>query len=71
VGKFDTSVDEFNRFAAPHIVRISIQAIAEACVSDPDQRLHDLLVDVIGECASMGAVRDPEPAHESPVYAGA
>jgi hypothetical protein len=55
VGRFDTLGGGSNRFAAPHIVRIAVQAIAEACVPDPDERLHDLLAAVIGECAAMCA----------------
>ena len=52
VGRFHTSADEFRRFAAPHIARMAVEAIAEACVADPDERLHDLLAEVIGECAA-------------------
>jgi hypothetical protein len=55
VGRFHTSADEFQRFAAPHVARMAVQAIADACVPDPDERLHDLLAGVIGECAAMCA----------------
>jgi hypothetical protein len=54
-GKFRTSADEFHRFAAPHIARMGVEAIAEASVSDPDARLYDLLAAVIDECASLRA----------------
>ena len=53
VGRFDTSADEFRRFAAPHIARMAVEAIAEACVPDPDERLYDLLAAVIDECAAV------------------
>jgi hypothetical protein len=57
VGRFHTSADEFHRFAAPHIARIAVQAIAEACVPNPDERLYDLLAAVVAECAAVcGAV---------------
>ena len=55
VARFSTSGDEFHRFAAEHVARMAVQAIAEACVPDPDERLHDLLVAVIGESAAMCA----------------
>jgi hypothetical protein len=58
-GRFRTSADEFSRFAAPQIARMAVEAIAEASVADPDERLHDLLAAVISECAAMsGAVPD-------------
>jgi hypothetical protein len=53
VGRFDTSADEFRRFAAPHIARMAVEAIAEACVPDPDERLYDLLAGVIDECVAV------------------
>ncbi len=62
-GRFRTSADEFHRFAAPHIARLAVEAIAEASVPDPDERLHDLLAAVISECAGMdGAVSEPTMA---------
>lgn len=54
-GRFRTSPDEFHRFAAPHIARMGVEAIAEASVSDPDERLYDLLAAVIDVCASLRA----------------
>ncbi|HEU5112541.1 MAG TPA: hypothetical protein VFU96_04430, partial [Acidimicrobiia bacterium] len=36
---------------APCIVRLSVVGIAEACIPDPDDRLHDLLATVIDDCA--------------------
>jgi hypothetical protein len=59
VGRFRTSTDEFHRFAAPHIARMAVDAIAEACVPDPDARLYDLLAAVIGECAALSAAAAP------------
>ena len=57
-GRFRTSADEFHRFAAPHIARMGVEAIAEASVSDPDERLYDLLATAIDECAALRAA-DP------------
>jgi hypothetical protein len=62
-GGLDASVDEFRRFGAPHAVRVAVPGIAQACIDDPDERLYDLLVAVIGECA---AVRDREAAQDAP-----
>jgi hypothetical protein len=53
VDRLDASVEEFRRFGAPHIARAAVPAIAEACVPDPDERLHDLLVAVIDDCAMI------------------
>jgi hypothetical protein len=49
----DASVDGFRRFGAPNTVRIAVPGIAEACVRDPDLRLYQLLVAVIGDCAAL------------------
>jgi hypothetical protein len=65
VGRFRTSTDEFHRFAAPHIARMAVDAIAEACVPDPDARLYDLLAAVIGECAALSPVAAPRPSIRS------
>ena len=53
---------------APNTVRVAVPGIAEACVRDPDERLRELLVGVIGDCAAV-CDRDravaPEPAGTS------
>ena len=46
------SVERFRRIGAPNTVRIAVPGIAEACVPDPDERLHGLLVAAIDECAT-------------------
>jgi hypothetical protein len=53
VTHLEVSVDEFCRLGAPHIARIAVPGIAEACVPDPDERLYDLLAAVIDECAAF------------------
>jgi hypothetical protein len=52
VQRHDVSVDEFRRYAAPHVARIAVPAIAQACVPDPDERLIRLLTQVIADCAA-------------------
>ncbi|HEX2403966.1 MAG TPA: hypothetical protein VHM29_04625 [Acidimicrobiia bacterium] len=49
----DTRLDArtLKRQSAPCIVRVSVVGIAEACIPDPDDRLHDLLATVIDDCA--------------------
>jgi hypothetical protein len=42
----------FRRQAAPIIVRDAVEAIAHACVPDPDGMLRDLLVQAVAECAA-------------------
>ena len=49
----DVSVSGFRRFGAPTTVRLAVLGIAEACVPDPDQRLYELLVAVIDDCAAV------------------
>ena len=58
----DSSVDGYLRFGAPNAVRVAVPGIAEACVPDPDERMYELLVAVIEECAAVGgreSVGDP------------
>jgi hypothetical protein len=63
----DVSINGFRRFGAPSTVRVAVPGIAEACVPDPDERLHDLLVAVIGECAAVcGDERVQESASAAP-----
>ena len=54
-GRFNSSADEFHRFAAPHIARMAVESIADASVRDTDDRLYDLLAGVIDECAAVSA----------------
>jgi hypothetical protein len=48
----DTFLDArtLQRQSAPCIVRVSVVGIAEACIPDPDDRLHGLLTTVIDDC---------------------
>jgi hypothetical protein len=49
----DASIAGFRRFGAPTTVRLAVVGIAEACVPDPDERLSELLVGAIEECAAV------------------
>jgi hypothetical protein len=46
------SAKRFRQQAAPAIVRTAVQGIGLACVPDPDEMLHDLLVGAIAACAT-------------------
>jgi hypothetical protein len=69
----DTFMDTrtLQRQSAPCIVRVSVVGIAEACIPDPDCRLHDMLTTVIDDCTDwLGSNADiptPRPArlHEA------
>jgi hypothetical protein len=55
-----TTPKGFLRHGAPNTVHHAVVGIAQACVSDPDSMLHDLLAGTIGDCAAR--VRcDPHP----------
>jgi hypothetical protein len=64
-------VRTLQRQSAPTIVRVSVVGIAEACIPDPDDRLHDMLTAGIDECmgwlSSDSDAETPEPATVSRV----
>ncbi|MDP9444062.1 MAG: hypothetical protein M3P83_06830 [Actinomycetota bacterium] len=49
------SAGGFRRHAAPNAVRCSVQGIAEACVPDSDELLHELLSGAIDACTGLAA----------------
>jgi hypothetical protein len=49
--KMGSTEKGFRKYAAPNIVRYAVLGIAQACVSDPDAILHDLLAGAIEDCA--------------------
>lgn len=51
IGDTDLTVKALRRRTAPAIVRMSVRGIAEACISDPDELLHDLLATAIDDCS--------------------
>lgn len=67
-GRSGVSVEEFRVHSAPRIARIAVLGIAEACVADPDERLHDLLVAVIDECAAVCARGEMSPDRSDGPY---
>ena len=42
----------FRRHSAPATAHAAVAGIAQACVAEPDQMLHDLLASAIDECAA-------------------
>jgi len=55
----------FVRRSAPHIVRVAVSGIAEACIPDPDARLFDLLESAILDCSLwLGASPQSQPGWE-------
>jgi hypothetical protein len=42
----------FRRYGAPCIVRTAVEGIAQACIPEPDDLLHDLLAGTIRECVA-------------------
>jgi hypothetical protein len=57
----------FRRHAAPTAVQVSVAAIAESCVADPDTTLRRLLTDVIADCQALlkPSSTDSVPAQET------
>jgi threonine/homoserine efflux transporter RhtA len=51
-GTIAISPKAFRRHSAPAAVHAAVEGIAQACVPEPDQMLHDLLASAIGECAA-------------------
>jgi hypothetical protein len=45
----------FRRHAAPNIVSCAVKGIAQACVPNVDERLHDLLAGAIDDCRTWAA----------------
>ncbi|MEV5409962.1 hypothetical protein AB0K60_14130 [Thermopolyspora sp. NPDC052614] len=43
----------FRRFAAPNTVHIAVRGVAEACVTDPDDRLRAMLTEAIEESRAL------------------
>jgi hypothetical protein len=64
----DITARTLKRQSAPSIVRVAVVGIAQACIPDPDERLHDLLAAVIEDCTrwvgsgSLIQTAKPEPA---------
>jgi hypothetical protein len=62
----------FQRHAAPNTVRYAVVGIAQACIPDPDARLHDLLAAAIDDCTRiLQPSAEGTPDERAPVDAGA
>src|SRR5207245_1722697 len=48
-----SSPKRFGRNAAPAIVRCAVKGIAQACIPNPDEKLHDVLVGAIEDCRAL------------------
>jgi hypothetical protein len=59
-----TTVDSIQQRGAPNAVRHAVTGIAHACVSDPDERLRDLLRGAIDDCAHWAAPAGAWPRTE-------
>lgn len=55
----------FRSDAAPTIVTVAVEGIAEACIDDADERLHHLLAGAIDECRTWAGLQ-PLPATALP-----
>ncbi|HEX6424751.1 MAG TPA: hypothetical protein VFZ79_14810 [Acidimicrobiales bacterium] len=67
-----TSARGFRRHAAPNTVRYAVVGIAEACTSEPDRLLHDLLAGSIDDCRGLlGDGGAAEPAVDAAAWADA
>jgi hypothetical protein len=62
----EVTVDGYRRFGAPNAVRVAVPGIAEACVPDPDERMRQLLVAAIEECAAVCDRQGVEGSVEAP-----
>jgi hypothetical protein len=58
---------KFTTHTADSILRVSVQGIAEACINDPDERLHALLTQAIADCDAI--LRTSADARVAPVPA--
>lgn len=60
----------FRRYAAPNAVQLSVVGIVQACITDPDSLLRELLETAIADCASLiHAGERPETRHTEPAHA--
>ena len=59
------SKTKFTNHTADSILRVSVQGIAEACITDPDERLRLLLVGAIADCEAI--LLDPTDARPASV----
>jgi antitoxin (DNA-binding transcriptional repressor) of toxin-antitoxin stability system len=63
----------FYRYAAPNTVRQAVVGVSQACMSDPDALLHDMLAGAVADCERMtdGEVSTREPRVDEDAWAAA
>lgn len=66
VARSSVNVEKFTRHAGSEIVRLSVEGIAEACISDPDRRLRELLRTAIDECRTWAGLEPLSTAKLAP-----
>src|SRR5262249_58772046 len=64
-GDRPVSAQAFRHRSAPFTVHTAAEAIAQACIPQPDQMLRDLLIAAIDACTARAA-REPAPAPDTP-----
>jgi hypothetical protein len=57
--------------SAPCIVRVAVVGIAEACISDPDALLHELLATVVQDCSGWLGSRSGQATRDELTTAAA
>ena len=58
------TVRALQRRSAPCVVRVAVIGIAEACISDPDTLLHDLLATVVEDCTGWFDSPSEQPTRD-------
>ncbi|PSL06030.1 hypothetical protein CLV30_103185 [Haloactinopolyspora alba] len=66
-----TTVKGFQRYAAPTAVRTSVEGIAQACIPDPDQVLHDVLAGAIEDARAFVDRGHTAVHHDDPRWVAA
>ncbi|WP_199185431.1 hypothetical protein [Cryobacterium sp. Y50] len=60
---------KFTPRTADTIIRVAVQGIGEACISDPDARLYTLLDHAINDCRVLLGTRTPDRSEYLPALA--
>ncbi|WP_198416385.1 hypothetical protein [Cryobacterium sp. Hh38] len=60
---------KFTPRTADTIIRVAVQGISEACISDPDARLYVLLDHAINDCRVLLGTRTPDRTAQLPALA--
>jgi hypothetical protein len=63
-----SSTNGFRRHAAPSIVSYAVEGVARAAIPDPDEKLREMLVEAIRECADAARATAQGPGGGAPEY---